>query len=192
MDLTNLPKPPKSAGAIRGFRGGKSVATSGKIELPNKLGAIQLLAKMCGWLGPEEHEHGASNELVEVTQAAQGWRMIQRSEGLQLASEGWFTLGDRELETFDSLDCNGFRFPGPPASRPAYIYLHKGTKGATASQTNKKNRPTPNKIIIAGTAATANLTIKPTMLKNGMSTSTTVTFAGRSSFTTFAAARWTA
>lgn len=72
------------------------------------------------------------------------------------------------------------------------IYLHKGTKGATASQTNKKNSPTPNKIIIAGTAATANLTIKPTMLKNGMSTSTTVTFAGRSSFTTFAAARWIA
>ena len=48
------------------------MATSGKIELPNKLGAIQLLAKMCGWLGPEEHEHGASNELVEVTRSGSG------------------------------------------------------------------------------------------------------------------------
>ena len=73
---------------------------------------------------------------------------------------------------------------------PAYIYLPKGTKGAAASQANKKNSPTPNKIIIAGTAATANLTMKPTMLKNGMSTSTTVTFAGRSFLTTFAAPRW--
>ena len=28
-------------------------AKSGKIELPNKLGAMQLLAKMCGWNEPE-------------------------------------------------------------------------------------------------------------------------------------------
>ena len=28
-------------------------AKSGKIELPNKLGAMQLLAKMCGWQAPE-------------------------------------------------------------------------------------------------------------------------------------------
>jgi hypothetical protein len=28
-------------------------AKSGKIELPNKLGALQLLAKMCGWNEPE-------------------------------------------------------------------------------------------------------------------------------------------
>ena len=31
-------------------------AKSGKIELPNKLGAMQLLAKMCGWQAPERHE----------------------------------------------------------------------------------------------------------------------------------------
>ena len=31
-------------------------AKSGKIELPNKLGAMQLLAKMCGWQAPEKHE----------------------------------------------------------------------------------------------------------------------------------------
>jgi hypothetical protein len=31
-------------------------AKSGKIELPNKLGALQLLAKMCGWNEPEKHE----------------------------------------------------------------------------------------------------------------------------------------
>jgi hypothetical protein len=45
-------------------------AKSGKIELPNKLGATQLLAKMCGWHAPERHEieHGykAQQELVEV------------------------------------------------------------------------------------------------------------------------------
>ena len=29
-------------------------AKSGKIEFPNKLGALQLLAKMCGWNEPEE------------------------------------------------------------------------------------------------------------------------------------------
>jgi hypothetical protein len=28
-------------------------AKSGKIEVPNKLGALQLLAKMCGWNEPE-------------------------------------------------------------------------------------------------------------------------------------------
>ena len=31
-------------------------AKSGKIELPNKLTAMQLLAKMCGWNEPEKHE----------------------------------------------------------------------------------------------------------------------------------------
>ena len=45
-------------------------ARSGKIELPNKLGAMQLLAKMCGWNEPEKHEfeHGFKErqELVEV------------------------------------------------------------------------------------------------------------------------------
>ena len=35
-------------------------AKSGKIEVPNKLSAMQLLAKMCGWNEPERHEieHG--------------------------------------------------------------------------------------------------------------------------------------
>jgi hypothetical protein len=35
-------------------------AKSVNIELPNKLGAMQLLAKMCGWNEPEKHEfeHG--------------------------------------------------------------------------------------------------------------------------------------
>ena len=35
-------------------------AKSSKVELPSKLGAMQLLAKMCGWQTPERHEieHG--------------------------------------------------------------------------------------------------------------------------------------
>ena len=45
-------------------------AKSGKIELPNKLSAMQLLAKMCGWAEPEKHEfeHGFKErqELIEV------------------------------------------------------------------------------------------------------------------------------
>jgi len=41
-------------------------AKSGKVELPSKLGAMRLLAKMCGRLEPEKHEHGASNELTEL------------------------------------------------------------------------------------------------------------------------------
>jgi hypothetical protein len=44
----------------------QSYDASGKVELPSKLGAMQLLAKMCGWLEPEKHEHGASNELAEL------------------------------------------------------------------------------------------------------------------------------
>ena len=51
-------------------------AKSGKIELPNKLGAMQLLAKMCGWNEPEKHEfeHGykAQQELVEVIARLRG------------------------------------------------------------------------------------------------------------------------
>ena len=41
-------------------------AKSGKIELPNKLGAMQQLAKLCGWNEPEKFEHGASDELTEL------------------------------------------------------------------------------------------------------------------------------
>jgi Terminase small subunit len=51
-------------------------ARSGKIELPNKLGALQLLAKMCGWNEPEKHEfeHGFKErqELVEVIARLRG------------------------------------------------------------------------------------------------------------------------
>jgi terminase small subunit-like protein len=51
-------------------------AKSGKIELPNKLGAMQLLAKMCGWNEPEKHEfeHGFKErqELVEVIARLRG------------------------------------------------------------------------------------------------------------------------
>lgn len=49
---------------------------NGKTELPNKLGAMQLLAKMCGWNEPEKHqvEHGfkAQQELVEVIARLRG------------------------------------------------------------------------------------------------------------------------
>ena len=42
-------------------------AKSGKIELPNKLGAMQLLARMCGWNEPEKHEFEHSfNEKQEL------------------------------------------------------------------------------------------------------------------------------
>jgi hypothetical protein len=40
-------------------------AKSGKIELPNKLGALQLLAKMCGW-------NKAQQNLVEVIARLRG------------------------------------------------------------------------------------------------------------------------
>ena len=47
-------------------------AKSGKVELPSELGAMQLLAKMCGWLEPEKHEHGANEGLVEVLKRLRG------------------------------------------------------------------------------------------------------------------------
>jgi hypothetical protein len=51
-------------------------AKSGKIELPNKLGAMQLLTKMWGWQAPEKHEfeHGfkEKQELVEVIARLRG------------------------------------------------------------------------------------------------------------------------
>jgi Terminase small subunit len=54
---------------------------SGKIELPNKLGAMQLLAKMCGWQAPEKHEfeHGfrERQELVQVIARLRGVRNNQ-------------------------------------------------------------------------------------------------------------------
>jgi hypothetical protein len=47
-------------------------AKSGKVELPSKLGAMQLLAKMCGWLEPEKHEVGANSELTELLKRLRG------------------------------------------------------------------------------------------------------------------------
>jgi hypothetical protein len=51
-------------------------AKSGKVELPNKLGAMELLAKMCGWLTSEKHEieHGyrEKEELIEVIKRMRG------------------------------------------------------------------------------------------------------------------------
>jgi hypothetical protein len=51
-------------------------AKSGKIELSNKLGAMQLLAKLCGWNEPEKHEieHGfrERQELVQVIARLRG------------------------------------------------------------------------------------------------------------------------
>jgi hypothetical protein len=36
-----------------------------EIRMPDKLlRAVEQLAKLCGWNGPEKHEHGASNELT--------------------------------------------------------------------------------------------------------------------------------
>ena len=37
-----------------------------EIRMPDKLRAVEQLAKMCGWNEPEKHEHGASDELTEL------------------------------------------------------------------------------------------------------------------------------
>lgn len=59
-------------------------AKSGKIELPNKLGAMQLLAKMCGWNEPEKHEfeHGFKErqELVEVIARLRGRGAVRNEQ----------------------------------------------------------------------------------------------------------------
>jgi hypothetical protein len=59
-------------------------AKSGKIELPNKLGAMQLLAKLCGWNEPEKHEieHGykAQQELIEVIARLRGRRAVRNNQ----------------------------------------------------------------------------------------------------------------
>jgi hypothetical protein len=59
-------------------------AKSGKIELPNKLGAMQLLAKMCNWNEPEkyEFEHGFKQrqELVEVIARLRGRRAARNDQ----------------------------------------------------------------------------------------------------------------
>jgi hypothetical protein len=70
---------------------------SGKIELPNKLGAMQLLAKMCGWQAPEKHEieHGykAQQELISHRTAARAWSDTQQSEC-------WISWRDRANAAF--------------------------------------------------------------------------------------------
>ena len=43
------------------------------LELADKLGATQLLVKMCGWNHAEKHEHGASNKLTELLKKLRGW-----------------------------------------------------------------------------------------------------------------------
>ena len=62
-------------------------AKSGKIELPNKLGALQLLAKMCGWNEPEKHEfeHGfkAQQDLVEVIARLRGRGAVRNNQGVE-------------------------------------------------------------------------------------------------------------
>jgi hypothetical protein len=73
-------------------------AKSGKIELPNKLGAMQLLAKMCGCNEPEKHEfeHGykAQQDLVEVIARLSGaeqpvcWIKLARSRTFVLPKLG--------------------------------------------------------------------------------------------------------
>ena len=59
-------------------------AKSGKIELPNKLGAMQLLAKMCGWNEPEKHEieHGfkEKQELIEVIARLRGRGAVRNNQ----------------------------------------------------------------------------------------------------------------
>ena len=59
-------------------------AKSGKIELPNKLGAMQLLAKMCGWQAAERHEidHNfkEQQELVEVIARLRGRGAIRNNQ----------------------------------------------------------------------------------------------------------------
>ena len=60
-------------------------AKSGKIELPNKLGAMQLLAKMCGWQAPERHEieHGykaQQEQLIEVIARLRGRGAVRNNQ----------------------------------------------------------------------------------------------------------------
>ena len=67
---------------------------SGKIELSNKLGAMQQLAKMCEWNELEKHEieHGykARQELIEVIARLRGPGAIRvaRRTGRRSAPKG--------------------------------------------------------------------------------------------------------
>ena len=37
-----------------------------EIRMPDKLRAVEQLAKICGWNEPDKFEHGASDELTEL------------------------------------------------------------------------------------------------------------------------------
>jgi phage terminase small subunit len=41
-------------------------------QMRDRLRAVELLAKMCGWNEPDKHEHGASNELTELLKRLRG------------------------------------------------------------------------------------------------------------------------
>ena len=43
-----------------------------EIRMPDKLRAIEQLAKLCGWNEPEKFEHGADNELTELLKRLRG------------------------------------------------------------------------------------------------------------------------
>jgi hypothetical protein len=40
--------------------------------MPDKLRAVEQLAKLCGWNEAEKHEHGANNELTELLKRLRG------------------------------------------------------------------------------------------------------------------------
>jgi hypothetical protein len=42
------------------------------IRMPDKLWAVEQLAKLCGWNESEKHEHGASNELTVLLKRLRG------------------------------------------------------------------------------------------------------------------------
>ena len=41
-------------------------------QMRDRLRAVELLAKMCGWNEPEKFEHGANNELTELLKRLRG------------------------------------------------------------------------------------------------------------------------
>jgi hypothetical protein len=43
-----------------------------EIKMPDKLGAVVQLAKLCGWNEAEKHELGAASELAEVLRRLRG------------------------------------------------------------------------------------------------------------------------
>ena len=43
-----------------------------EIRMPDKLRAVEQLAKLCGWNEPEKFEHGANSELTELLRKLRG------------------------------------------------------------------------------------------------------------------------